>query len=108
VLPRFIAMPTHAPMPTGLRTPFVSPSVIRAHLNDLSRPCEVSSFTISSYLQFRPGGGRTRCNASMKLRQGLEQRHYGQAVRLEVSRCSEYLSAFLPSNWFARFGAGTA
>jgi polyphosphate kinase len=30
------------------------------------------------------------------LRQGLEQRHYGQAVRLEVSAgCSDYLSSFL-------------
>jgi polyphosphate kinase len=30
------------------------------------------------------------------LRQGLEHRHYGQAVRLEVSAgCSEYLSSFL-------------
>ena len=35
-------------------------------------------------------------NLRTALRLGLEQRHYGQAVRLEVSAgCSEYLSSFL-------------
>jgi polyphosphate kinase len=35
-------------------------------------------------------------NLRTALRQGLEQRHYGQAVRLEVSAgCSEYLANFL-------------
>ena len=41
---------------------------------------------LSGYAAFRSGSGRGRCkNLRTALRQGLVHRHYGQAVRLEVS-----------------------
>ena len=100
VLPRFIRMPTHSLDAEGKKNAlFVSlSSMIRAHLNDLFPGREVGQFS-----QFRVTRNSDLAvdeddvkNLRMALRQGLEQRHYGKAVRLEVSAgCSDYLSAFL-------------
>ena len=84
VLPRLIRLPTKV-APAG--THFVTlSSVIRAHLHDLFAGREVSEFS-----QFRVTRHSDLAvdedevsNLRMALRQGLQQRHYGQAVRLEV------------------------
>ena len=95
-LPRLIRLPSKV---SGSEVSLVSlSSVIRAHLAELFPGREVSEFS-----QFRVtrhsdlaldeddvGDLRTA------LRQGLQHRHYGQAVRLEVSSgCSLFLSNFL-------------
>ncbi|MGI9134421.1 MAG: polyphosphate kinase 1 [Rhodoferax sp.] len=96
VLPRITRMPTKV---SEQRTLFVSlSSVIRAHLVDLFPGRSVSAFS-----QFRVTRHSDLAvdeedvkNLRTALRQGLVHRHYGQAVRLEVSAgCSEYLSEFL-------------
>ena len=96
VLPRFIHMPARAGNKERL---FVSlSSVIRAHLDELFPGRQVGQFS-----QFRATRNSDLAvdeddvkNLRTALRLGLEQRHYGQAVRLEVSAgCSEYLSGFL-------------
>ena len=96
VLPRLIRLPDKL---CGKRTLFVSlSSVIRAHLTELFPGREVSQFS-----QFRVTRHSDLAvdeedvkNLRTALRQGLQHRHYGQAVRLEVSAgCSEYLSSFL-------------
>jgi polyphosphate kinase len=106
VLPRFIALPVQGSSDTSNQAQnpqterlFVSlSSVIRSHLDELFPGRVVGQFS-----QFRV----TRhsdlavdeddvANLRTALRLGLEYRHYGQAVRLEVSAgCSEYLSNFL-------------
>ena len=100
VLPRFIRMPTHSTGENGKKSAlFVSlSSMIRAHLGDLFPGREVGQFS-----QFRVTRNSDLAvdeddvkNLRMALRQGLEQRHYGKAVRLEVSAgCSDYLATFL-------------
>jgi len=73
-------------------------SVIRAHLADLFVGREVGQFS-----QFRVTRNSELSvdeddveNLRTALRQGLQHRQYGQAVRLEVSdSCSDYLSDFL-------------
>ena len=96
VLPRFIHMPDRG---SNKGTLFVSlSSVIRAHLAEL-----FSGRVVGQFSQFRVTRHSDLAvdeddvqNLRTALRQGLEQRHYGQAVRLEVSAgCSEYLSSFL-------------
>ena len=96
VLPRLIRMPAKV---SGSRTVFVSlSSVIRAHLAELFAGRQVSQFS-----QFRVTRHSDLAvdeedvkNLRTALRQGLVHRHYGQAVRLEVSAgCSAYLSDFL-------------
>ena len=96
VLPRFIRVPDAV---SEGRTLFVSlSSVIRSHLADLFAGREVGQFS-----QFRVTRHSDLSvdeedvdNLRTALRQGLVHRHYGQAVRLEVSAgCSEYLSNFL-------------
>ena len=96
VLPRFIHMPARG---SNKGTLFVSlSSVIRAHLAEL-----FSGRVVGQFSQFRVTRHSDLAvdeddvkNLRTALRQGLEQRHYGQAVRLEVSAgCSEYLSSFL-------------
>ncbi len=96
VLPRIIAMPDKEGSGRGL---FVSlSSVVRAHLTELFPGRDVLQFS-----QFRVTRNSDLAvdeddvqNLRTALRAGLEQRHYGQAVRLEVSAgCSEYLSQML-------------
>ena len=96
VLPRLIPMPAKV---AGKRRLLVSlSSVIRAHLDLLFPGREVgqfSQFRVTRHSDLAVGEEEVR-NLRTALRLGLQQRHYGQAVRLEVSAgCSEYLSNFL-------------
>jgi polyphosphate kinase len=96
VLPRFIHMPGKGSQKSTL---FVSlSSVIRAHLAELfpgRQLDQFSQFRVTRHSDLAVDEEDVK-NLRTALRQGLEQRHYGQAVRLEVSAsCSEYLSSFL-------------
>jgi polyphosphate kinase len=95
-LPRFIALPDKL---SGKRQLFVSiSSVIRAHLKDLFPGRDVghfSQFRVTRHSDLAVDEEDVK-NLRTALRQGLVHRHYGQAVRLEVSAgCSEFLSEFL-------------
>lgn len=97
VLPRLIHMPTRGHHKEDRL--FVSlSSVIRAHLAELFPGREVgqfSQFRVTRHSDLAVDEDDVK-NLRTALRQGLEQRHYGQAVRLEVSAgCSEYLANFL-------------
>ncbi|WP_295958107.1 polyphosphate kinase 1 [Rhodoferax sp.] len=96
VLPRFIRLPDAV---AGDRMLFVSlSSVIRAHLQEMFAGRQVgqfSQFRVTRHSDLAVDEDDVR-NLRTALRQGLEVRHYGQAVRLEVSAdCSEHLSKFL-------------
>jgi polyphosphate kinase len=96
VLPRFIRMPEKV---AGGQAQFVSlSSVIRAHLDSLFTGRNVgqfSQFRVTRHSDLAVDEDDVE-NLRTALRQGLEHRHYGQAVRLEVSAgCSEYLASFL-------------
>ncbi len=96
VLPRLIRMPAKV---SGERSLFVSlSSVIRAHLAELfagRTMAQFSQFRVTRHSDLAVDEDDVK-NLRMALRQGLVHRHYGQAVRLEVSAgCSEYLSDFL-------------
>jgi polyphosphate kinase len=95
-LPRLIAMPEKV---AGKQRLFVSiSSVLRAHLPELFLGREVAEFS-----QFRVTRNSDLAvdeedvsDLRMALRQGLHHRHYGQAVRLEVSSaCSPMLANLL-------------
>ncbi|XAH21771.1 polyphosphate kinase 1 [Xylophilus sp. GW821-FHT01B05] len=96
VLPRLIRLPQTV-APQGVAVVSLS-SVVRAHLADLFPGREVTEFS-----QFRATRHSDLAvdedevsNLRTALRQGLQLRHYGQAVRLEVSSgCSQHLSDFL-------------
>ena len=96
VLPRIIKVPEKI---VGKKNYFVAlSSVIRAHLSDLFPGRHVGQFS-----QFRVTRDSELAvdeedvqNLRTALRQGLEQRQFGQAVRLEVSSgCSQDLYNFL-------------
>ena len=96
VLPRIIRMPDRV---SGTKVMFVAlTSVIRAHLSEL-----FAGRTVDQFSQFRVTRHSDLAvdeddvqNLRMALRQGLVHRHYGEAVRLEVSSgCSEHLAHFL-------------
>lgn len=96
VLPRIIPMPARL---SGKRRLFVSlSSVIRAHLDTMfpgRQVGEFSQFRVTRHSDLAVGEEDVR-NLRTALRLGLQSRHYGQAVRLEVSAgCSQYLSDFL-------------
>ena len=96
VLPRLIRMP--AKVSRG-KTLFVSlSSVIRGHLEHLFPGREVgefSQFRVTRHSDLAVDEDDVR-DLRTALRLGLQHRHYGQAVRLEVSAgCSEHLSDFL-------------
>jgi polyphosphate kinase len=96
VLPRFIRMPDKV---AAGQAQFVSlSSVIRAHLDSLFTGRHVgqfSQFRVTRHSDLAVDEDDVE-NLRTALRQGLEHRHYGQAVRLEVSAgCSEYLASFL-------------
>lgn len=95
-LPRLIRLPQKI---SGKQKLFVSiSSVVRAHLAELFPGREVAEFS-----QFRVTRHSDLAvdeddvvDLRMALRQGLHHRHYGQAVRLEVSSsCSAVLSDLL-------------
>lgn len=96
VLPRMILMPEKV---SGSPYFFVSlSSVIRAHLAELFPGRDVgqfSQFRVTRHSDLAVDEDDVR-NLRTALRQGLEYRQFGQAVRLEVSAgCSTYLSTFL-------------
>ena len=96
VLPRLIRMPDKV---SGKKVLFVSlSSVIRAHLGGLFAGRNVgqfSQFRVTRHSDLAVDEDDVK-NLRTALRQGLAHRHYGQAVRLEVSAgCSEYLADFL-------------
>ena len=96
VLPRLIRMPDKV---SSKRTLFVSlSSVIRAHLDSLFPGRVVgqfSQFRVTRHSDLAVDEDDVQ-NLRTALRQGLVHRHYGQAVRLEVSAgCSEHLADFL-------------
>ncbi|MFY3385708.1 polyphosphate kinase 1 [Paracidovorax sp. MALMAid1276] len=95
-LPRLVRMPVKVAPHESL---FVSlSSIIRAHLADLFPGREVtefSQFRVTRHSDMALDEEDVR-NLRTALRQGLQQRHYGQAVRLEVSAgCSPFLAQFL-------------
>ncbi len=98
VLPRLIRLPDSVTGGKRSMALVSLSSVIRAHLAELFTGRSVSEFS-----QFRVTRHSDLAvdeeevtNLRTALRQGLQHRHYGQAVRLEVSSgCSEFLSAFL-------------
>jgi len=96
VLPRLIRMP--AKVAGGKALLVLLSSVIRAHLQDLFPGREVSQFSqfrVTRHSDLALDEDDVR-NLRTALRLGLQQRHYGQAVRLEVSSgCSEFLASFL-------------
>jgi polyphosphate kinase len=96
VLPRIIRMPDKIAS-DGLSFVSIS-SVMRAHLHELFPGRDVgqfSQFRVTRHSDLAVDDDDVT-NLRTALRQGLEQRHFGQAVRLEVaSGCSEFLSAFL-------------
>ncbi|WP_300651958.1 polyphosphate kinase 1, partial [Hydrogenophaga sp.] len=96
ILPRFFRMP---PIKGSKQTHFVSiSSLIRSHLGDLfpgRQVTEFSQFRVTRHSDLAVDEEEVK-NLRTALRKGLQQRHYGQALRLEVSAgCSEFLSNFL-------------
>ena len=96
VLPRLIRMPDKS---SGKQALFVSlSSVIRAHLDELFPGRVVgqfSQFRVTRHSDLAVDEDDVQ-NLRTALRQGLVHRHYGQAVRLEVSAgCSQHLADFL-------------
>jgi len=96
VLPRLIRMPGKV---SGGRVLFLSlSSVIRANLGTLFPGRDVgqfSQFRVTRHSDLAVDEDDVQ-NLRTALRLGLEHRHYGQAVRLEVSTgCSEHLASFL-------------
>ena len=104
-LPRLIRIPERIAAGKQL---FVSlSSVVRAHLHELfpgRQVTEFSQFRVTRHSDLALDEEDVR-NLRTALRQGLQHRHYGQAVRLEVSAgCSPFLSDFL----LAQFGLPAA
>ncbi len=96
VLPRLIRLPDRV---AGRGASFVSlSSVIRGHLAELFPGREVgqfSQFRVTRHSDLAVDEDDVK-NLRTALRLGLQHRHFGQAVRLEVSAgCSEFLSQFL-------------
>ncbi|MEO7937458.1 MAG: polyphosphate kinase 1, partial [Burkholderiaceae bacterium] len=96
VLPRLIRMPSKV---AGGKVALVSlSSVIRSHLHRLFPGRQVgqfSQFRVTRHSDLAVDEADVR-NLRTAMRLGLQQRHYGQAVRLEVaSGCSDYLAGFL-------------
>jgi polyphosphate kinase len=100
ILPRFFRMP---PVKGSKQTHFVSiSSLIRSHLGDLfpgRQVTEFSQFRVTRHSDLAVDEEEVK-NLRTALRKGLQQRHYGEALRLEVSAgCSEHLAGFLLSQF---------
>ncbi len=96
VLPRLIRMPARV---SGGKTLVVAlSSIVRAHLHSMFPGREVgefSQFRVTRHSDLAVDEEDVK-NLRTALRQGLQHRHYGQAVRLEVSSsCAESLASFL-------------
>jgi polyphosphate kinase len=106
VLPRLI----HMPQKTGSKQEYLVSlsSVIRSHLVDLfpgRTVSEFSQFRVTRHSDLSVDEEEVR-NLRTALRQGLQQRHYGEAVRLEVSSgCSDFLCQFLTQQFELPEGA---
>jgi polyphosphate kinase len=105
-LPRLIRMPNkHGD--TGVYLVSLS-SVIRGHLAELfpgRNVSEFSQFRVTRHSDLSVDEDEVH-NLRTALRQGLQQRHYGEAVRLEVSSgCAEFLSQFLTKQFNLPDGA---
>jgi polyphosphate kinase len=96
VLPRVIRMPDK--LSGGRTLAVLLSSVIRAHLSELFPGRQVgqfSQFRVTRHSDLAVDEEEVN-NLRTALRQGLEYRHYGQAVRLEVSaNCDAQLADFL-------------
>ena len=95
-LPRFLLMPA---VKGSKQQHFVSiSSLIRSHLVDLfpgRQVTEFSQFRVTRHSDLAVDEEEVK-NLRTALRKGLQERHYGQAVRLEVSAgCSQFLYEFL-------------
>ena len=95
-LPRLIKLPKHL---SGKQQKFVSlSSIIRAHLASLFTGREVlcfSQFRVTRHSDLAVDEEDVK-NLRTALRKGLVQRHFGEAVRLEVSHgCDEKLAKLL-------------
>ncbi len=99
-VPRFLPRFLQIPAPRGSKQHhFVSiSSLIRTHLVDLfpgRQVTEFSQFRVTRHSDLAVDEDEVK-NLRTALRKGLQHRHYGQAVRLEVSAgCSDFLSDFL-------------
>ena len=96
ILPRFFRLPS---VKGSRQIHFVSiSSLIRTHLNELfpgRQVTEFSQFRVTRHSDLAVDEEEVK-NLRTALRKGLQQRHYGQALRLEVSAgASEFLSDFL-------------
>ncbi len=96
ILPRFFRMP---PTQGSRQTHFVSiSSLIRSHLPDLfpgRQVTEFAQFRVTRHSDLAVDEEDVK-NLRTALRRELQQRHYGEALRLEVSAgCSESLSHLL-------------
>ena len=96
VVPRIVRLPAKI---SGGKTLFVAlSSIVRAHLQSMFPGREVgefSQFRVTRHSDLAVDEEDVK-NLRTALRQGLEHRHYGQAVRLEVSAsCAESLAGFL-------------
>ena len=96
VLPRVVRMPAKV---SGGKTLFVAlSSIVRAHLSDMFPGRQVgdfSQFRVTRHSDLAVDEEEVK-NLRTALRLGLQHRHYGQAVRLEVSAsCAESLAGFL-------------
>jgi polyphosphate kinase len=96
ILPRFFRLPS---VKGSRQVHFVSiSSLIRTHLGDLfpgRQVTEFSQFRVTRHSDLAVDEEEVK-NLRTALRKGLQQRHYGQALRLEVSAgASEFLSDFL-------------
>lgn len=96
VLPRVIRLPAKV---SGGKTLFIAlSSIVRAHLSSMFPGREVgefSQFRVTRHSDLAVDEEDVK-NLRTALRQGLQHRHYGQAVRLEVSSsCAESLASFL-------------
>ena len=96
VLPRVIPLPDR--VCEGSKAFVLLSSVIRAHLAELFPGREVgqfSQFRVTRHSDLAVDEDEI-ANLRMALRQGLQHRNYGQAVRLEVSsNCAPRLAEFL-------------
>jgi len=103
-VPRALARIMRLPVEAAPAGPlFVSlSSVIRAHLGELfpgRQVCEFSQFRVTRHSDLAVDEEDVG-NLRTALRQGLQQRHYGRAVRLEVSAgCSPFLAGFLQTQF---------
>jgi polyphosphate kinase len=106
VLPRLIRMPNQR---SDANVYLVSlSSIIRSHLTDLfpgRNVSEFSQFRVTRHSDLSVDEEEVR-NLRKALQQGLQQRHYGEAVRLEVSSgCSDFLRQFLTNQFNLPNGA---